>query len=189
MSLTGPAADELLNAFRAHYRRYENAVHEAIANSTDAVVLWRLGDDLDQYLGLVNEYSTIFSDSEREIILQNVEAMQNDVRLAYQQAVDQSHHGRPTVVEIVHTGGPGRPAAVINPDFLRWAYSLRSTASIARFLGLGRAVVRRALLEYGIAVPRHQENQKLPQRPRKTKKDMKDAIVDCRLYRKVGGVD
>ncbi|KAJ7922570.1 hypothetical protein B0H13DRAFT_2409610, partial [Mycena leptocephala] len=143
--------DELLNAFRAHYRRYENAVHEAVVNSTDAVVLWRLGDDLDQYLGLVNEYSTIFSDSEREIILQNVEAMQNDVRLGYQQAVDQSHHGRPTVVEIVHTGGPGRPATVINPDFLRWAYSLRSTASIARFLGLGRAVVRRALLEYGIA--------------------------------------
>jgi hypothetical protein len=35
----------------------------------------------------------------------------------------------------------------------------------------------------------HQENPKLPQRPRKTKKDMKDAIVDCRLYRKVGGVD
>jgi hypothetical protein len=58
MSLTGPAADELLNAFRAHYRRYENAVHEAVVNSTDAVVLWRLGDDLDQYLGLVNEVST-----------------------------------------------------------------------------------------------------------------------------------
>lgn len=55
MSVTGPALEELLNAFRSHYRRYENAVHEVVNNPTDAVVLWRLGDDLDQYIGLVNE--------------------------------------------------------------------------------------------------------------------------------------
>lgn len=55
MSVAGPASEELLNAFRAHYRRYENAVHEAVANSADAVVLWRLGDDLNEYIGLVNE--------------------------------------------------------------------------------------------------------------------------------------
>lgn len=82
--------------------------------------------------------------------------MQNDVRLQYEQAVDQSHHGHPTIVETIHTGAPGRPAIAIDPDFLRWAYSLRSTESIARFLGLGRSVVRRALLEHGIAVPRRQ---------------------------------
>ncbi|KAF7348849.1 hypothetical protein MVEN_01404900 [Mycena venus] len=156
MSVAGPALEELLNAFRAHYRRYEHAVHEAVVNPTDAVVLWRLGDDLDQYIGLVNEHSTIFSDDERNLILQNVATMQNDVRLEYQRAVDQSHRGRPTVVETIHTGAPGRPAVAIDPDFLRWAYSLRSTASIARFLGLSRTVVRQALLEHGIARPRQQ---------------------------------
>lgn len=82
--------------------------------------------------------------------------MQIDVRLQYEQVVDESHHGHPTVVQTVHTGTVGRPAIEIDPYFLRWAYSLRSTASIARFLGLGRAVVRRALLEHGIAVPRQQ---------------------------------
>ncbi|KAJ7621560.1 hypothetical protein DFH06DRAFT_1009844 [Mycena polygramma] len=122
MSVTGPALQELLNAFRTHYRRYENAVHEAFQNAADSVVLWRLGDDLDQYLGLINE----------------------------------SHQGRPAVVETIRTGAPGRPSVEINPDFLRWAYSLRSTASIARFLGLGRSVVRRALIEHGIAIPRQQ---------------------------------
>lgn len=57
MSVAGAALEELLNAFRSHYRRYEHAVHAAVANPTDAVVLWRLGDDLDQYFGLVNEVS------------------------------------------------------------------------------------------------------------------------------------
>ncbi|KAJ7456996.1 hypothetical protein FB451DRAFT_1341984 [Mycena latifolia] len=125
MSVSGPALEELLNAFRAHYRRYENAAHDAVANSADAVVLWRLGDDLDQYIGLVNEYSAIFPADELNLISQNVAAMQNDVRLQ----ID------------------------IDVDFLRWAYSLRSTESIARFLGVGRSLVRRALLEHEIAVP------------------------------------
>lgn len=61
MSLAGPALQELLNAFRARYHRYESAVREAVANSADAVVLWRLGDDLNQYLGLVNEASTVLA--------------------------------------------------------------------------------------------------------------------------------
>ncbi|KAK7016492.1 hypothetical protein R3P38DRAFT_2412740, partial [Favolaschia claudopus] len=84
---------ELLNAFRQHYHRYESRVHEAIANSADAMVIWRLGDDLEQYLGLVDEYRGIFPEEELTLILQNGAIMQNDIRLQYQDAVDRSHHG------------------------------------------------------------------------------------------------
>ncbi|KAJ7254002.1 hypothetical protein B0H12DRAFT_1202352 [Mycena haematopus] len=45
-----------------------------------------------------------------------------------------------------------RPRIWIDPDFLRWAYGQRSTASISRFLGVGRSTVRNALLEHGIAL-------------------------------------
>ena len=57
--LNPASTSELLEAFRTHYRRFETGVHEAVSNSTDAVVLWRLGDDLDQYTRLVTEVSFI----------------------------------------------------------------------------------------------------------------------------------
>jgi hypothetical protein len=60
MSVSGPAQQELLEAFRVHYRRYEAAVRETVTNSADAVVLWRLGDDLEQYIALVNEVGHLF---------------------------------------------------------------------------------------------------------------------------------
>lgn len=77
--------------------------------------------------------------------------MQEDIRLQYSEVLDQSHHGRPVVVQTVHSGQRGRPSIRIDHDFLRWAYSMRSTAAISRFLGVGRSTVRNALLEYGIA--------------------------------------
>ncbi|KAK6972320.1 hypothetical protein R3P38DRAFT_3134346 [Favolaschia claudopus] len=122
----------------SHYYSYENTVRDAVSNSADAI------------------YAAIFPEDELDLVLHNVGAMQNDVRLQYEQAVDQSHHGRPIVVQTVHTGSRGRPTVEIDPQFLRWAYSLRSTASIARFLGVSRNTVRTALLEYGIAVPQQQ---------------------------------
>lgn len=47
--------NELLEAFRTHYRHYEHLVHEATSNTTDSTVLARLGDELDEYLALVIE--------------------------------------------------------------------------------------------------------------------------------------
>lgn len=79
--------------------------------------------------------------------------MQNDIRLQYQEALSESHYGRPTVMEHIHTGEPGRPRIQIDPDFLRWAYGHRSTSGIARFLGVARSVVQNALIEHGIAQP------------------------------------
>ena len=77
--------------------------------------------------------------------------MQEEIRTAYYEALNQSHHGRPTIIDTIYTGRPGRPSIQINPEFLHWAYSLRSTSSISRFLGVGRQTVRNALLSYGIA--------------------------------------
>ncbi|KAJ3831860.1 hypothetical protein F5878DRAFT_500659, partial [Lentinula raphanica] len=50
-------------------------------------------------------------------------------------------------------GSAGRPRATIDPDFLRWAYTHRTTNGIAQFLGLSHRTVRRALLAHGIASP------------------------------------
>src|SRR6266481_722608 len=94
-----------------------------------------------------------FDPLELETLQMNLTLMQQDIRLQYQQALDESHHGRPTVVEHIHTGERGRPRIYIDPDFLRWAYGHRSTSGIARFLDVDRSVVRNALLEYGIAEP------------------------------------
>ncbi|KAJ7149387.1 hypothetical protein C8R43DRAFT_1096902 [Mycena crocata] len=86
--------------------------------------------------------------------------MQNDIRLEYQDSVDASHHGHPSLVQIVPSDGPGRPRIHIDPEFLRWAYGQRSTASIGCYLGVSRSVVRNALLEHGIA---EQQTNPFPQ--------------------------
>ena len=93
----------------------------------------------------------MFDDSELSTLRINLGVMQNDIRLEYEQVLDQSHHGHPTVVQTIRTGGRGRPRIAIDPDFLRWAYSHRSTSGIARFLHVGRQTVRNELLAYGIA--------------------------------------
>jgi hypothetical protein len=79
--------------------------------------------------------------------------MQTDVRIQYQQALDESHHGRPTIVQPVYTGNRGRPQLEINPEFLQWAYSHHSISGISRYLNIHRDTVRNALLDYGIAEP------------------------------------
>ena len=56
-------------------------------------------------------------------------------------------------MEHIQTGSRGRPAVHINEDFLQWAYRLRTTSAISRFLGVSRGTVRNALLFYGIAEP------------------------------------
>lgn len=48
---------ELLDAFRSNYHCYERLVMEAVTHATDSTILARLGDELDEYLNLVNEVS------------------------------------------------------------------------------------------------------------------------------------
>lgn len=79
--------------------------------------------------------------------------MQNDIRNQYRQALEDSHNGHSVVIQTVHSGQRGQPRIWIDPEFLRWAYSLRSTSAIARFLNVGRTTVRNLLLEHGIAQP------------------------------------
>ncbi|KAF7343958.1 hypothetical protein MVEN_01685000 [Mycena venus] len=154
MALPLPATS-LLDAFRLHYNRFQDAVATIIQTPTDAVVIARLGDDLDEYIQLVEQNTGIFEPLELQTIQTSLVAMQTDVRLEYRDAIDASHNGRPTVVQTIATGTVGRPRIHIDPDFLRWAYSQRSTASIHRFLGVSRNTVRTALLENGIATPQY----------------------------------
>ncbi|KAJ7892446.1 hypothetical protein B0H13DRAFT_2234788 [Mycena leptocephala] len=143
----------LLDAFRTHYHRFQTAVTTLVGSQADAIVVSRLGDDLDKFAEIVRENEGVFPPEEFETLQNSLSAMQLDIRLEYQEAVDSSHHGRPELVQIIPSNGPGRPRIYIDPDFLRWAYGQRSTASISRFLRVGRSTVRNALIEHGIARP------------------------------------
>jgi hypothetical protein len=102
------------------------------------------------------KYSTIFMTAEHGTIMQSLAIMRNDVRQQYEQTLNESHHGHPTIVETIHTGNRGRPSLQIDREFLQWAYSLRSISSIAHFLGVSRGLVRQQLVEHGIAEPQSQ---------------------------------
>lgn len=45
----------LLDAFRHHYFRIEGIIQEAMRNPTDTAVLERIGGELEEYMGLVEE--------------------------------------------------------------------------------------------------------------------------------------
>lgn len=163
------AQEVLLNAFRTHYHRFQAAITDLVGTQTDAIVISRLGDDLDEFADIVTEASiqllkinipknviqnqAIFPPEEFTTLETSLAAMRLDIRLEYQDAVDASHHGRPVLVQTISPDGPGRPRIYIDPDFLRWAYGQRSTASISRFLGVGRTTVRNALIAHGIVEP------------------------------------
>jgi hypothetical protein len=99
------------------------------------------------------QHAAIFDSGELATLQANLVAMRSEIRQQHENALDSSHHGRLVLTEQVYTGRRGRPAIHIDPDFLRWAYSLRSTSSISRFLNVSRQRVCSALLEHGIAVP------------------------------------
>jgi hypothetical protein len=105
---------------------------------------------------MTQKFGLIFDPQELQVLQYNLAIMQNDIRLQYQQAIDESHHGYPAIVETIHTGSRGRPSIRIDPEFLRWSYSLRSIKSISVFLGVSRRIVRQQLLENGIAQPGEQ---------------------------------
>ncbi|KAJ3898291.1 hypothetical protein F5879DRAFT_812824 [Lentinula edodes] len=113
----------LLHAFRAHYAQFEAVMDQIHAEPTDPFLLQLLGEDLHRFSQLAHE------------------------------RLESSHHGRPEVVFTEHTGRPGRPRTVINPDFLHFAHHHHTTTGLSHFLDVPRATVRRRLLECGIALP------------------------------------
>ncbi|KAG6849056.1 hypothetical protein H0H93_011639 [Arthromyces matolae] len=155
LSLTEPP-NLLLDAFRSRFHAFRTSIQNAISSHADPVVIQRLKDDLAQYTALVNEHRQIFGADELDVIHSNLAIMHNDVDQQHREALDESNYGHPEIIRRIPTGGRGRPRIVIDPDFLRWAYTVRSTASIANFLNVSRNVVRQQLLDLGIAEPQEQ---------------------------------
>ena len=54
-SLSEISQAELQAAFRTHYYHFVQSIDEAAARPADSTVLARLGDSLDEYLGLLNQ--------------------------------------------------------------------------------------------------------------------------------------
>ncbi|KAE9396937.1 hypothetical protein BT96DRAFT_763444, partial [Gymnopus androsaceus JB14] len=142
----------LLNKFREHYHHFESAVTQVRSQETDVFLLEVLGEDVNDFSAVVNEYSHVFPDqSEWQTLRTNLQLMLLDIRSLHGESTERSQQGRPTIVHQERTGRPGRPRTVINRDFLNWAYTQRTTSGIGHFLGLSRNTVRRSLLEYGFA--------------------------------------
>ncbi|KZT70888.1 hypothetical protein DAEQUDRAFT_666931, partial [Daedalea quercina L-15889] len=99
------------------------------------------------------KHVAIFPPDDLHNIQTNLATMQFDVQMRYREALDQSHHGRPTILTKVHGHGRGRPRYAIDRGWLAWAYQHRTTSGNAQFLQVSRWVVRNALLEYGITSP------------------------------------
>ena len=57
--------------------------------------------------------------------------MRSDIRILYDQSVNETHRGYPTIRTVAHTGRRGRPQILIDPDFLAWAYNRRSISALA----------------------------------------------------------
>ncbi|TFK61631.1 hypothetical protein BDN72DRAFT_778013, partial [Pluteus cervinus] len=140
----------LLNEFRQKYHNFVNKIHDLTSSPTDTVVLDRLHDDVVHFSALVQEHGHIFPEQELEVLQQNLRVMAQDVRMFHSTMSESSHQGCPVILEYIHTGGRGRPTIRINRDFLAWAIQLRGVSGIARFLGIGRKTVRKALVEYGL---------------------------------------
>ena len=95
----------------------------------------------------------------------NLGLMQTDVHIKYQEALDSSHHGRPTIIKTIYTGDRGRPCISIDPNFLHWAYSHRTVSGITYFLGVHRDMVQSALLEHSIVEPQENPFKLHPEEP------------------------
>lgn len=104
-------------------------------------------------LKLKLQHQTIFEANELQTLHESLALMQSDIRQRYVEVLDQSHHGTPSIIQTTHTGRPGRPRILIDPEFLSWAHGQTTTSRITRFLNVGRSTVRNTLLEHGITSP------------------------------------
>jgi len=164
----GHPGQELLQEFRARYEQFVTQVHEIMQSPTDSTVIARLGDDLDQFMQMAAQvhiyifvdnfvlnhnyqHAVIFHPDEFDTLNTSLALMQQDLRIRYQEALDQSNYGTIPIMAEIRTGGQGRPKISIDPEWLQWAYGHRSVEGIAAYLGVGRSTVCSALLDYGIA--------------------------------------
>ncbi len=99
---------------------------------------------------ILSQNSSIFSPSELATLQSNLSLMRSDIRAAYLEALEVSHHGYPSVTSTARSGNRGRPQIIFDPGFLAWAYNRRSISALARFLGVGRTTLRNALIQHGI---------------------------------------
>ncbi|KAK7439172.1 hypothetical protein VKT23_017662 [Stygiomarasmius scandens] len=145
--------EQLVTAFREHHSRFTSVVNRVLTDpGVDMFHLVRLLQDLNEFSAIVEEHGGVLGAEELQTLKLNLQRMKQDVDQHSQSILDASHGGYPQLFT-VHSGSRGRPRTMINPFFLAWAYSRRSTASIARFLGVSHSFVRRQLLAYEIASP------------------------------------
>jgi hypothetical protein len=76
-----------------------------------------------------------------------------DLHLHFQETIDASHHGRPTVVQLVYSRERGQPWYKFDPTFLAWAIQYFSQSALAQFLNVSCPTLQSALLQHGLVQP------------------------------------
>ncbi|KAF5366951.1 hypothetical protein D9757_010853 [Collybiopsis confluens] len=141
---TPPSIQELHDRFQKEYEKFVDLVNEAHIRepAPDCFLLELLGEELGHFQSLVSQNSQVFDATELLTVQSSVELMLHDVRILHGRSLEVSHNGQLEVVWKEKLGNRGRPRIVIDRDFLAWAYRLRSSAGIARFLGISRTTLK-----------------------------------------------
>ncbi|KAL0564431.1 hypothetical protein V5O48_017617 [Marasmius crinis-equi] len=173
-------SEQILQGFRLHYQQFYQSVQAANSfDNPDVFLFQMLGDNLQSFLDIAAEVflhqnflsNGIFSSDPWPHLKQNQNVFTNpdeyrqlqtslqtmilEIRVLRERAEEATHSGRPVLVQQISDGTQGRPSIHINPIFLAWAYTERTTTGIAHFLGVSRSTVHAQLLAHGIVQPGH----------------------------------
>ncbi|KAJ3749811.1 hypothetical protein EV360DRAFT_97725 [Lentinula raphanica] len=128
-STSATSSLELLHEFRRHYYQFNAVVYQVTRDEANPFHLQSLLADLNEFSNLAAQQSPTYGTRRPDDVY------------------------APTRTLTPWSSRTGRPRANIDPEFLRWAYTHRTTNGIADFLGISHRTVRRALLAHGIASP------------------------------------
>ncbi|KAG8937434.1 hypothetical protein FRC00_005671 [Tulasnella sp. 408] len=142
-------------AFRAQLHSLQLSTAQLLQSSsrTEASLIARLGDNIDDFTRQLCNHEALFSSAEFIQIQTTIGILQVQLQQAYQHAVDASHHGAPSVIYKLRTGRRGRPRLVIDASFLQHAHPYRGPSKLARFLKCSRTTIKNRRLELGLDAP------------------------------------
>ncbi|KAJ7235926.1 hypothetical protein C8J57DRAFT_1248028 [Mycena rebaudengoi] len=92
--------------------------------------------DLDEFMQLVEQNAAIFSLEELAMVQTSLVAMQNDIQLEYQDAIDASHNGQPMLVQTVITGGCSVSQSTVQTALLRKGIATSQSSPFPNILPL-----------------------------------------------------
>ncbi|TFK82284.1 hypothetical protein K466DRAFT_459051, partial [Polyporus arcularius HHB13444] len=105
------------------------------------------------FIQLPSQHRAVFPPGEFYTLAHSVARMVSDLDQACHQSIDPPDAPSLPIVQIVKTGGRGRPMKNIDPTFLAHALSMRGPTAVARLLKCSPRHVRRQAVKHGLRDP------------------------------------